>query len=131
VDVATMKSPRQLGPGKYDAELEQDGKAFRPDGESAATLLPACFGQTGVNNGTDTGCGSVTYWNAHTANTQIHGKGTAGMTTTGGLPGTGNGMVVCNSSCSILNKFATRQNGKILRWKCLGRSHHVPGHVGE
>src|SRR5438132_296039 len=29
------------GPGKYDAELVHDGKAFRPDGKTAATLLPA------------------------------------------------------------------------------------------
>src|SRR5262245_22035825 len=29
------------GPGKYDAELLHDGKAFRPDGKTAATLLPA------------------------------------------------------------------------------------------
>jgi hypothetical protein len=32
------------GPGKFDAELLLDGKAFRPDGRSAATLLPAAFG---------------------------------------------------------------------------------------
>ena len=28
------------GPGNFDAELELDGKAFRPDGKPAATLLP-------------------------------------------------------------------------------------------
>ncbi|HVS31259.1 MAG TPA: hypothetical protein VMS98_07365, partial [Thermoanaerobaculia bacterium] len=37
------------GPGKFDAELILDGKAFRPDGKSAATLLPAAFGLAGVN----------------------------------------------------------------------------------
>ena len=52
-----------------------DGKAFRPDGKSAATLLPPAFGLAGVNNGTYTGWGSVTYWNAFVANTQMHGKG--------------------------------------------------------
>jgi hypothetical protein len=35
---------RKLGPGKYDAEVNHDGKAFRPDGKSGATLLPAAFG---------------------------------------------------------------------------------------
>lgn len=64
------------GPGRYDAELNQDGKAFRPDGKTAATVLPAAFGLAGVNLATYTGWGSVTYWNAYVANTQMHGKGT-------------------------------------------------------
>jgi hypothetical protein len=65
------------GPGKYDAELNQDGKGFRPDGKSAATLLPAAFGLAGVNNHTYTGAwGNVTYWNAYVANTQMRGQGT-------------------------------------------------------
>ena len=29
------------GAGKFDAALLLDGKAFRPDGKSGATLLPA------------------------------------------------------------------------------------------
>jgi len=64
------------GPGKYDAELLHDGKAARPDGKTAATLLPAAFGLAGVNNHTWTGWGSITHWNAYVANTQMHGKGT-------------------------------------------------------
>jgi len=64
------------GPGRYDAELNQDGKAFRPDGKSAATVLPAAFGLAGVNLHTYTGWGSVTYWNAYVATTQMYGKGT-------------------------------------------------------
>jgi hypothetical protein len=65
------------GPGKYDAELNQDGKGFRPDGKSAATLLPAAFGLAGVNMHTYTGgWGTVTYWNAYVANTQMQGQGT-------------------------------------------------------
>jgi hypothetical protein len=64
------------GPGKFDAELLHDGKAFRPDGKTAATLLPAAFGQAGVNNHTWTGWGSVTHWNAYVAVTQMRGKGT-------------------------------------------------------
>jgi hypothetical protein len=64
------------GPGKYDAELNQDGKGFRPDGKTAATVLPAAFGLAGVNLHTYTGWGSVTYWNAYVANTQMAGQGT-------------------------------------------------------
>jgi hypothetical protein len=64
------------GPGRYDAELNQDGKAFRPDGKTAATLLPAAYGLAGVNLHTYTGWGSVTYWNAYVANTQMYGQGT-------------------------------------------------------
>jgi mono/diheme cytochrome c family protein len=66
---------RSWGPGKYDAELNQDGKAFRPDGKSGATVLPAAFGLAGVNLHTYTGWGSVTYWNAYVATTQMHGQG--------------------------------------------------------
>lgn len=77
VDDATVRNVlRSWGPGKYDAELDQDGKAMRPDGKSAATLLPAAFGLAGVNLHTYTGWGSVTYWNAYVAITQMHGQGT-------------------------------------------------------
>lgn len=76
VDVPTVKKVLgSWGPGKYDAELTVDGKAFQPNGKSAATLLPAAFGLAGVNDATYTGWGSVTYWNAYVANTQMHGKG--------------------------------------------------------
>jgi hypothetical protein len=64
------------GPGKFDAELFLDGKAFRPDGKSAATLLPAAFGLAGVNLHTYTGWGGVAHWNALVANIEMHGKGT-------------------------------------------------------
>jgi hypothetical protein len=65
------------GPGKFDAELILDGKAFRPDGKTAATLLPSAFGLAGVNNHTWTGSwGNVTYWNAFVANLEMHGQGT-------------------------------------------------------
>jgi hypothetical protein len=64
------------GPGKYDAELLHDGKAVRPDGRTAATLLPPAFGLAGVNTHTYTGRGSVTHWNGYVANTQMRGKGT-------------------------------------------------------
>jgi mono/diheme cytochrome c family protein len=78
VDEATVRKVlNSWGPGKYDAELSQDGKAFRPDGKAAATLIPAAFGLAGVNNHTWTGgWGGVSYWNAYVANTQMHGQGT-------------------------------------------------------
>jgi cytochrome c5 len=64
------------GPGKFDAELLLDGKGFRPDGKTAAVLLPAAFGLAGVNLHTYTGWGSVTQWNAIVANLEMHGQGT-------------------------------------------------------
>lgn len=64
------------GPGKCDAELLLDGKAFRPDGKSAATLLPAAFGLAGVNLHTYTGWGSVPYWNGFVAIFDMGGRGT-------------------------------------------------------
>jgi hypothetical protein len=67
---------RSWGPGKFDAELLLDGKAFRPDGGAAATLLPAAFGLAGVNLHTYTGWGSVTHWNALVANLEMGGRGT-------------------------------------------------------
>jgi hypothetical protein len=67
---------RAWGPGKFDAELLLDGKGFRPDGGTAATLIPPAFGLAGVNLHTWTGWGSVTYWNAFVANLEMHGKGT-------------------------------------------------------
>ncbi|HKP57660.1 MAG TPA: hypothetical protein VJV78_13105 [Polyangiales bacterium] len=64
------------GPGKFDAEVFLDAKAVRPDGGSAATLIPAAFGLAGVNLHTYTGWGSVTHWNAFVANLEMHGQGT-------------------------------------------------------
>jgi hypothetical protein len=78
VDQATVRKVlMSWGPGKYDAELNLDGKAFRPDGKSGATLLPPAFGLLGVSNHTWTGAwGNVTYWNAYVANLQMYGQGT-------------------------------------------------------
>jgi hypothetical protein len=76
VDVATVKAVlNSWGPGKFDAELFMDGKAFQPNGKSAATLIPPAFGLAGVNMHTYTGWGSVPYWNAFVANLEMHGKG--------------------------------------------------------
>ena len=77
VDQETVRKVlNSWGPGKFDAELFLDGKAFRPDGNSAATLIPPAFGLAGVNLHTWTGWGSVTHWNAFVANLEMHGKGT-------------------------------------------------------
>jgi hypothetical protein len=63
------------GPGRFDAALALDGKAFRPDGKTAAVLIPPAFGLAGVNLHTSTGWGSVPHWNAFVANLEMHGKG--------------------------------------------------------
>ena len=74
------------GPGKFDAELFLDGKAFNPrqtsngvvtgTNISGATLIPNAFGLAGFNQHTWTGAwGSVPYWNAFVATLEMHGKG--------------------------------------------------------
>lgn len=71
VDEDTLKKVlTSWGPGRYDAELTMDGKASGP------TLIPAAFGLAGQNLHTYAGWGSIPYWNAYVANTQMHGKGT-------------------------------------------------------
>jgi len=76
---------RSWGPGKFDAELILDGKAFNPSQVSngvvtrtnvpGATLIPPAFGLGGVNLHTWTGWGSVPHWNAFVANLEMHGVG--------------------------------------------------------
>ena len=76
---------RSWGPGKFDAELFLDGKAFNPQqisngvvtgtNVSGAALIPPAFGLAGVNLHTWTGWGSVSHWNAFVANLEMHGKG--------------------------------------------------------
>ncbi len=77
-DQATVRTVlKSWGPGKFDAELFLDGKAFREEGVSAATLIPPAFGLAGINNATWTGSwGTVSYWNAFVANLEMHGQGT-------------------------------------------------------
>lgn len=81
-DITGMKVPqlRELllswGPGRYDAELNHDGKAYRPDGKPSTTVLPAAFGLAGMNLHTYGAWGGVPYWNAYVAITQMYGKGT-------------------------------------------------------
>jgi hypothetical protein len=75
------------GPGKFDAELFLDGKAFNPQqttngvvtgtNVSGATLIPNAHGLSGHNLHTWTGgWGTVTYWNAFVAVNELHGVGT-------------------------------------------------------
>lgn len=86
VDQATVRKVLGAwGPGKFDAELVLDGKAFNPqqmtDGAvtgtnvPGATLIPPAFGLAGVNLHTWSGWGSVPHWNAFVANLEMHGKG--------------------------------------------------------
>jgi hypothetical protein len=76
VDEATVKKVlASWGPGRFDALLDKDGKALRPDGKQAGVLIPPAFGLAGVNLHTWTGFGSVPYWNAYVAATEMHGSG--------------------------------------------------------
>ena len=76
VDEPTVRAVlKSWGPGKFDAELFLDGKATRPDGKTAATLIPPAFGLAGVNLHTYTGWGSIPYWNAFVAVLEMHGQG--------------------------------------------------------
>ena len=74
------------GPGKFDAQLILDGKAFNPQQVTngvvtgtnvpGATLLPNAFGLAGFNEHTWTGSwGTVSYWNAFVGNLEMHGVG--------------------------------------------------------
>jgi hypothetical protein len=77
VDDATVRRVlSSWGPGRFDAELNLDGKAFRPDGRTAATVIPAAFGLAGVNLHTYTGWGGVSHWNAFVSNLEMMGSGT-------------------------------------------------------
>jgi len=87
VNVVTVKTVlNSWGPGKFDAELFLDGKAFNPQqishgvvtgtNVSGATLIPNDYGLAGFNQHTWTGAwGTVTYWNAFVANLEMHGTG--------------------------------------------------------
>ena len=87
VSVDTVKTVlNSWGPGKFDAEVFLDGKAFNPQQVShgvvtgtnvpGATLIPNSFGLAGFNNHTWTGAwGTVTYWDAFVATIGLNGKG--------------------------------------------------------
>jgi hypothetical protein len=64
------------GPGMFNAELNLDGKAFKPDGTPYITRIPAAYGHLGENQHTWTAAfGDVTYWNAYVAVLEMHGQG--------------------------------------------------------
>lgn len=62
---------RSWGPGKFDPRIFT---VARSDGTNP-TLIPPAYGLAGVNLHTWTGEGSVPYWNAYVAVTQMHGHG--------------------------------------------------------
>lgn len=77
VDEATLRFVlNSWGPGHYNAVLNMDGKAMRPDGTVASNLIPAAFGLADITLTTYTGWGDISYWNAYVGTTQMHGKGT-------------------------------------------------------
>jgi hypothetical protein len=78
VDAATVRAVlNSWGPGRFDASLMLDGKAFRPDdGKTGAVLIPAALGLGGVNLHTYTGWGAISHWNALVANVEMGGRGT-------------------------------------------------------
>jgi hypothetical protein len=88
VDAETMRQIlNSWGPGKFDAELFLDGKTVNPQQVShgdvtgtnvpGATMIPNAYGLAGFNQHTWTGAwGTVSYWNAFSANLELRGKGT-------------------------------------------------------
>ena len=64
------------GPGRFDAHLLLDGRAFRPDSGSASVVIPAAFGLGGVNLATYNGWGGIAHWNAFVGTLEMGGKGT-------------------------------------------------------
>ena len=88
IDVETVITVlNSWGPGKFDAALFLDGRAFNPEqitdgvvtgtNVPGAVLIPNALGLAGYNQHTWTGgWGTVTYWNALVANIEMHGVGT-------------------------------------------------------
>jgi mono/diheme cytochrome c family protein len=69
VDADTARAALESwGPGRYDARFNQDGM-------SAPVLIPPAYGLRDVALETYTGDGSVSYWNAYVAITQMGGQG--------------------------------------------------------
>jgi hypothetical protein len=75
-DYTARKVLKSWGPGKFDARLLLDGKAFGPDGHSGATLNQPIFNLSGVNYATSTGgWGNTSYWTALVASLLMQGEG--------------------------------------------------------
>lgn len=77
VDDATLRTVlRGWGRGKFDAFVLLDGKATRPDGGSAAVLIPPLFDLNGVGLMTWNGWSSLSAWIPLVINLELHGQGT-------------------------------------------------------
>ena len=59
---------KSWGPGKYDPRYNQDGK-------NIPVVIPPAYGLAHVTNDTYTADGSISYWNAYVAVTQMGGQG--------------------------------------------------------
>ncbi len=64
------------GRGKFDAFVNLDGKVTRPDGGSAAVLIPPLFGLEGVGLMTWNGWGGIGVWVPLVIVLEMHGQGT-------------------------------------------------------
>ena len=77
VDDETLRTVlRGWGRGKFDAFVNLDGKATRPDGGSAATLIPPLFGLEGVGLMSWNGWGGIGAWMPMVIVLELHGQGT-------------------------------------------------------
>ncbi len=76
VPVSTLSATlNSWGPGKFDAFIILDGKTSRPDGGSAATLIPGLFDIRGSGLVTWNGYGSLANWLPIVVNLEMHGQG--------------------------------------------------------
>jgi mono/diheme cytochrome c family protein len=67
-NAAAIAALNSWGPGRYDARFNQDA-------ESHPVLIPPAYGLSDVAVATYTGEGSISYWNAYVAVTQMGGHG--------------------------------------------------------
>jgi mono/diheme cytochrome c family protein len=68
-DAAVHAVLTSWGKGKYDARWNHDGK-------NDPVVIPPAYGLAGTELATYTGEGTISYWNAYVAVTQMHGQGT-------------------------------------------------------
>jgi len=65
---ATKAVYNSWGAGRYDPRYNIDGK-------NTPLVIPPAYGLAGIRNETYTGDGTMSYWNAYVAVTQMHGQG--------------------------------------------------------